>query len=781
MKKIFTFFVLLILCCTFVGCSTPSVDSNESEVESDQTSESVSQESSQIQSLFDESGYFRTFYVSPLGSDDNKGSFDKPFATIEKAQSVVRQINKYMSGDIAIVLMGGEYVGEVNLTENDGGSNGYSVVYTKYPNDDVLLSGGKRIEKWVKDESGLYYSYVNVQGVRNLFINGKRSTLARNPNGVQTTKLASWSGSELIANTEDLMGAESFEICTYNEWAQSVIKVIGVKDGVLQIGQKESKYLVDLHDFQKGVEKAVYYCNAFEFLDSPGEFYFDSSLKKLWYYPVEGEDPNDYECVVPCVDGLFNIKGSSPINKVTGVTIKDLAFKYSDFSYMNQNSFCEVQTGLFAKEIENNVLLGDVAPATINVQNADGITIEGVKISKSSGIGVCLLSSVENCNIVGCLIEDISSSAIMISPNVTAVVDGRLDLDEQLSCGNVNVCDNYIKNTGVEFAGSASIANVWGHNVTIAHNEISYGSYTGISNGWGWSNADKVCKNNKITYNDIHHIGLNGSDLAGIYNLNKQEGTVISYNYIHEIGVRNKNAKWQYSPHCALYLDEGSEAITVRSNQIYHAYEDISSDSYENLVYKNNAGVNDIANNKGFLAGDVLDKDIIDACGVRKDKNAFYTGDDYLVTGESVLSFSVAGETESLDGFFGFTFTTTTSVTIKGLGRLQGINNRMRHTLYLLDDSGEVLAICVADSLQNPAKDNYVYGLFQSPIALEEGKTYNVVSREYAFEKFYSSSSQIAFSEYFTVNNSVCGSKIDELSIGEQSNALCLINFLIGE
>lgn len=43
------------------------------------------------------------FYVSPNGNDSNPGTKEKPLKTIAKAQSLVRNINKQMTGNIYFV------------------------------------------------------------------------------------------------------------------------------------------------------------------------------------------------------------------------------------------------------------------------------------------------------------------------------------------------------------------------------------------------------------------------------------------------------------------------------------------------------------------------------------------------------------------------------------------------------------------------------------------------------------------------------------------------------
>jgi hypothetical protein len=88
--------------------------------------------------------------------------------------------------------------------------------------------------------------------------------------------------------------------------------------------------------------------------------------------------------------------------------------------------------------------------------------------------------------------------------------------------------------------------------------------YTGISLGWGWTRTANAMKDNRITANKIHHYGKQMYDVAAIYTLSAQPGTVISDNYIDSIykaPYAHIPSHWFY-----LYTDEGSSYMTVKNN-----------------------------------------------------------------------------------------------------------------------------------------------------------------------------------------------------------------------
>lgn len=74
------------------------------------------------------------FYVSPDGNDQDPGTIERPFRTIERARDAVREINGDMRGDIVVYLRDGVYQIDrtIEFTEQDSGTNGFRVIYQAY-------------------------------------------------------------------------------------------------------------------------------------------------------------------------------------------------------------------------------------------------------------------------------------------------------------------------------------------------------------------------------------------------------------------------------------------------------------------------------------------------------------------------------------------------------------------------------------------------------------------------------------------------------------------------
>jgi hypothetical protein len=114
-------------------------------------------------------------------------------------------------------------------------------------------------------------------------------------------------------------------------------------------------------------------------------------------------------------------------------------------------------------------------------------------------------------------------------------------------------------------------------------------NYSGISVGFGWTKSATAMTNNKINWNEIHHIAQLLSDGAAIYTLSNQgTGSEIKYNYSHDISA----SKWADYWTCPIYLDEGSSGFTVSDNVAVNAPKGTACNQCGTNTTMNNDGNN---------------------------------------------------------------------------------------------------------------------------------------------------------------------------------------------
>ncbi|MHC4195732.1 MAG: hypothetical protein ACYSQZ_07290, partial [Planctomycetota bacterium] len=130
------------------------------------------------------------FVVSTTGDDNNPGTKEKPFSTIEKARDVVRrEIAHGLKSNITVFLRGGKYQLEKPfvLGLEDSGNEQFSITYAAYPTETPVISGGRKITGWEKGQNNIWTTYIpEVKNgkwwFRQLFADGNRLTRARFPN-----------------------------------------------------------------------------------------------------------------------------------------------------------------------------------------------------------------------------------------------------------------------------------------------------------------------------------------------------------------------------------------------------------------------------------------------------------------------------------------------------------------------------------------------------------------------------------------------------------------------
>lgn len=82
------------------------------------------------------------FYVAPCGCDENDGSFDHPFATLQRAAQAVRAVKNEKNG-VTVCVRAGEYrMNGLKLTREDSGSEDCPITYRAYGDGEVILNGG---------------------------------------------------------------------------------------------------------------------------------------------------------------------------------------------------------------------------------------------------------------------------------------------------------------------------------------------------------------------------------------------------------------------------------------------------------------------------------------------------------------------------------------------------------------------------------------------------------------------------------------------------------------
>ena len=142
-----------------------------------------------IISLITFSSFAADFYVSPSGNDNNLGTKEKPFATLERAKIAVQNsIQNNKEQIFTIWIADGNYEIDVPIIFESEYFNGKTEVRIKaMKNANPVISGGKVLTNWTKNDDSFWVAELPETDNKNwtpreLFMNGKRATRARHPN-----------------------------------------------------------------------------------------------------------------------------------------------------------------------------------------------------------------------------------------------------------------------------------------------------------------------------------------------------------------------------------------------------------------------------------------------------------------------------------------------------------------------------------------------------------------------------------------------------------------------
>jgi len=90
------------------------------------------------------------YYIAPDGCDENTGTYEKPFASLNAVRLAVRKALSSKSEDgVTIFFRGGHYYLDTSyeLSTADSGRQGAPVIYCAYPGEQVSIAGGPLFDR----------------------------------------------------------------------------------------------------------------------------------------------------------------------------------------------------------------------------------------------------------------------------------------------------------------------------------------------------------------------------------------------------------------------------------------------------------------------------------------------------------------------------------------------------------------------------------------------------------------------------------------------------------
>jgi hypothetical protein len=555
-------------------------------------------------------------YVSPsFSSDSNPGTKSKPLATINAALRKARELRRLndpsIAGGIHIILEAGIFFlsEPVFIRPEDSGTADSPTIIESVPGKMAVLNGGIKITNW-------HLAPANTRGLpttakgkvciadvpttggrptefRQFWVNYHKAIRARDRNNDSMSRILRWDKAEaacVIPTPKGLSNnnIDGVEMLIHQWWEIAILRVSGMKPSgdstKLYFHEPESR-VQNEHPWpapwisKETGNSAFYLTNHLSFLDQPGEWYLDIAAKKIYYWPRQYENLDNAVAMAPLLETLVYMEGTAD-RPVSHVYFKDVSFQYSTWLRPSQQGHVPHQAGMYMtdayklkvpgtpgkKTLENQAWVGRPA-AAVKVRYAHHTGFESCRFMHLASTALDYEKGTHDNIIKGNLFKDIGGTAVQVGVFSDEGMEVHVPYNpsnEKELCRGIIISNNLITDAANEDWGCVGIGAGYVQNIRIENNELCDLPYTGISVGWGWTPTANAMKDNLITKNKIHHYGRQLYDVAAIYTLSAQPGTVISENYIDSI----YKAPYAHIPNhwFYLYTDEGSSGITVENN-----------------------------------------------------------------------------------------------------------------------------------------------------------------------------------------------------------------------
>ncbi len=362
----------------------------------------------------------KEFFISLDGSDENPGTKEAPFATLERARDEIRKMDRRnMEYDSVIVnLREGTYPlnWRFELRHEDSGSMYCPIAYRAYPGEKVTLSGAKPVLGWKKVQDApegvepevaknLWQASIPIGWFPHfLYVEGEPMLLARYPNegflegdeGIQFFGNPGPEG-QLVRFPEQI---RKFLPYLPNNgdvemswipiiWANgvSVLRDFDVEENTARRHSKNVLYKGSTKkDWMRGNRFRLQ--NAPVFIDMPGEFAVDSQKGIIYLWPKEDGLENK-TVLAPKLYELVHIEGTDKGGYVSNILFEGITFSHTD--RMPEDQWPDQW---LKRNFEN-------PDAAFFIENAQQITVSNCKMLHVGTFGITLNKTARDCWIIG--------------------------------------------------------------------------------------------------------------------------------------------------------------------------------------------------------------------------------------------------------------------------------------------------------------------------------------------------------------------------------------------
>ena len=580
-----------------------------------------------------------TYYVSPAGSDfwsgtlatPNAAGTDGPFATFDRARTVVRGISKSGLTQVTVLFRGGTYYLPATeiLTATDSGTPTMPIVYQNYPGESPVFSGGVRVQNWTSGGGNKWTATLPAatQYFENLFYNGARRLRPRlgsgaagngnlgtylrvagtvylsgsasgppDPNCSQYISGSGWEcydrfiysptdpispswknlappgGNPCGATPGNTAQVGDIEVIDFEMYTASKLRIncVDAKNNIVYMTgptATEAGAHATAHGFIQGHRYLVE--NVEDALAQPGQWFLDRSTTPwtLTYLANPGENPNSDLVIVPQITPVL------ATSNLSYVTFQGLAFEH--------DNYVVPAAGHGDTEMPYDI------PAAVSFQASQHIIFDSGVVTQTSGAALEISPCTNALLSPRCVAVSANfSSANNIVRNSAFYDTGengiRVGIQSLITDTDANVPQfNTIQNNVVEGFGRTS-PNAWGisqgegHDNTYTHNDVYDGYHTaiGVCECTSLKPAFEGTSNNTISFNHVYNLFQGivndaGSLYFGVGNaVFTSSGNKVWNNKVHDVSDSSIMDSDGYGGH-GIYLDKQTGLVDVENNLVY--------------------------------------------------------------------------------------------------------------------------------------------------------------------------------------------------------------------
>jgi hypothetical protein len=508
------------------------------------------------------------FFVSTDGNDQwsgrlsspNKNKTDGPFATLDAARNALRGI-KLSEGGATVWLRKGTYRRSIPLILEfrDSGSTATPITYAAYPNEVVRVCGSKPVRSWspVTDEKtksrlskdargSVLQANLSDQGFTRdemgtfdargfgrplspshaeLFVDDSPAKLAQFPNSGWLPITGSTEPTKFNYESDrPTHWADPSDLVVHGywtwDWADSYERVDSIDTAHSEITTLPPH---GVYGYKK--DGRFKFLNVLEELDQPGEYYIDRKAMILYYWPLKDKFNAELSTL------------SDPLVKVDHagyLRFENLIFQNSRSNGL-ESSFCR------------------------------SLLIKGCTFRNLGGYGAAIDG--QDSGFTSCNIYNTGSGGILLGGGERKTLTPGKNF--AINC-DIHDTNNWERT----YRPAISIAGVENHIANCRIHDLPH--FAILMHG----------NNHIVEYNDIFNVCTETSDSGAIYIGRDftEQGNVIQYNYIHDLG--------DYGDVQGVYLDDWASGMTVYGNILVNVGKGVQIGGGRDNTVENNVFVN---------------------------------------------------------------------------------------------------------------------------------------------------------------------------------------------